>query len=115
MSTLLEARGITKAFPGVRALEGVNLRVAAIVPTQPPPLATPPGGGAPQGLCGVREVYFYGQGRVRAPVYPRAEIAAGARGVPGPAILVDAWTTIVVYPGQRLRCDGLGCAWIEPA
>src|ERR1700760_3900516 len=27
MSTLLEARGITKAFPGVLALEGVNLRV----------------------------------------------------------------------------------------
>ena len=97
------------------AVEGVNLRVAAIVPTPPPAPALPSDAGPPPEVRGPRQIHFYGRGRVSARVYPTGEIVAGGGSVIGPAVLEDTWSTIVVYPGQRLRCDGRGYAWIEPA
>ena len=94
------------------AVEGVNLRVAAIVPTPPP--AFPTNSRPPQEARGARQAYFYGSGRVSVGVYSTGEIVAGRGGVIGPAILEDTWSTIVVYPGQRVRCDRPGYAWIEP-
>jgi hypothetical protein len=35
--------------------------------------------------------------------------------VAGPAFIEDAWSTILVYPGQTLRGDRAGLLWIEAA
>jgi N-methylhydantoinase A len=96
-------------------VEGINLRVAAIVPTPPPPLAFPTDSRPPREVRGPRQVNFYGRGLVSARVYSTGEIIVGGESVIGPAILEDTWSTIVVYPGQRLRYDVRGNAWIESA
>ena len=35
--------------------------------------------------------------------------------VEGPAVLADALSTVVVWPGQRGRTDEDGNVWLEPA
>ena len=51
---------------------------------------------------------------METPLYPRDELAED-REIPGPAIVEDVWSTIIAYPGQRLRCDPSGHLWIEAA
>jgi N-methylhydantoinase A len=41
------------------------------------------------------------------PRYDRTALPAGAP-VPGPALVEDEWSTIVVYPGQRAAADAQG-------
>jgi N-methylhydantoinase A len=98
-------------------VEGVNLRVAALVPTPAAPVsaassATAGEGAASEGAAGTRRAHYYGLGWIPTPVHPRGGLSPG-REIDGPAIVEDAWSTILVYPGQRCRCDALGHLWIE--
>jgi hypothetical protein len=44
---------------------------------------------------------------VDVPVYQRAHLGAGTE-LPGPAIIEQADTTTVLYPGHRAVVDGIG-------
>jgi N-methylhydantoinase A len=94
------------------AVEGVNLRVAALVPTPAAPVSAASSATAGEGAVGTRRAHYYGLGWIPTPVHPRGGLSPG-REIDGPAILEDAWSTILVYPGQRCRCDALGHLWIE--
>jgi len=93
-------------------VEGVNVRVTARVPSSAPALPEIDDDPA-AGPAGRRRAYFYGHGWVEASVVPRAGLGVD-REIPGPAIVEDAWSTTVVYPGQRLRRTPEGHLWIEP-
>jgi N-methylhydantoinase A len=94
-------------------VECVNLRVSAVVPSNS---AAPPAAAEGPSRRGrvERRVFFYGHGWVSTPVYAREAIGPEAR-LAGPAVLQDAWSTIVVQPAQALRCDAAGLLWIEAA
>ena len=106
-------------------VEGVNVRVTVQVPSPVPPLpegsdrGRAPGKGRARSAAGPgrergRRAYYYGHGWVETPVSPRDELAED-REILGPAIVEDAWSTIIAYPGQRLRRDASGHLWIEAA
>jgi N-methylhydantoinase A len=103
-------------------VECVNLRVVArLAPEVPvavgpagattPIGAMPPGAGRP-GALGQQPAYFRETGLVALPRYDRAALAPGAT-LPGPALVVDEWSTTVVYPGQRCLADARGNLVIE--
>ncbi|CAN5122049.1 hydantoinase/oxoprolinase family protein [soil metagenome] len=48
----------------------------------------------------------------QTPRFDRDHLAAGAR-ISGPAIVEDAWSTIVVPPGYTLDADAMGHLWIK--
>jgi N-methylhydantoinase A len=52
-----------------------------------------------------RTAYFFETGARATPVYQRAALPAGAR-FHGPAIIEQADTTTVIYPGQLCEVDG---------
>jgi N-methylhydantoinase A len=92
-------------------VEVVNLRVAAIVPSEASGVAMPVGDDARE-TSGERRAFFYGSGWITVPVHPRSAVSAG-REISGPANVEDRWSTLIVYPGQVLRCDHAGLLWIE--
>ena len=96
------------------AVEGVNVRVTALVPSSAPPLVGDRTGASGTGPARARRAYYYGFGWARTPVYSRDQLAPD-REVLGPAIIDEPWSTTVVYPGQRLRRDAHGHLWIEAA
>ena len=123
----LDARGIRGRFTDRHRrrygyetdepLEAVNLRVSAVVPSTGP--AASGAGSAPSAARGApgrgeRRVFFYGRGWVRTAVVARGGIEPEAR-LLGPAVIEDEWSTVIVQPGQALRCDGAGLLWIEAA
>ncbi|MCC6867871.1 MAG: hydantoinase/oxoprolinase family protein, partial [Burkholderiales bacterium] len=55
---------------------------------------------------------FDAAGAVATPRYARAELDAGQR-LPGPAIVEDAWSTVIVPPGAALVTDAFGHLHIE--
>src|SRR5262249_39656913 len=92
-------------------VECVNLRVVARVSdvaTQFP--ASEPAGNF--GVIGEQPAHFPGIGEVTLPRYDRAALAPG-RPVVGPALVEDAWSTTLVYPGQRCEADRLGNLVLE--
>jgi N-methylhydantoinase A len=93
-------------------VEGVNLRVAALVTTEVAPLAGEGSAAAVSSPTRERRAYHAGRGWTLTPVYPRGGLAPG-REVDGPAIVEDLWSTIVVSPGQRFRRDAQGHLWVE--
>jgi len=95
-------------------LECVNARVAAVVPSRSGGLPPVDGGAAPTAAPAERRVFFYGHGWTAARVHARGAIGPESR-LPGPAVVQDAWSTIVLHPGQALRCDRAGLLWIEAA
>jgi len=95
-------------------VEGVNLRVAAVVATETAPPSRPSGTAAGSGPVGERRAYHAGLGWAPTPVYPRHGLAEG-RAIHGPAIVEDEWSTVLVPPGQRARGDAHGHLWIEAA
>ena len=82
-------------------VECVNLRVVARVPDVAidVPAFEP---AADSGVIGEQPAHFAGVGEVTLPRYDRAALAPGRR-VVGPALVEDAWSTTLVYPGQRWR------------
>ena len=93
------------------SVECVNLRVMAQLVRDD--LSFPPvvGDGAPTAVGELR-AFFPGTGEVAMARYERATLPAG-QVVTGPALIEDAWSTTLVYPGQRARADRLGNLLIE--
>ena len=96
-------------------LELVSFRVRASLPDRPlrlPDLEAS-GGDLSSALKGERPAY---SGRRRAfipyAVYDRYLLPAGAE-FPGPAIIEERESTVVVGEGAAVRCDGQGFIWIE--
>ncbi|MGZ5913582.1 MAG: hypothetical protein ACXWLB_27185, partial [Reyranella sp.] len=48
----------------------------------------------------------------QTPRFDRDRLPPGLQ-IDGPAIVEDAWSTIVVPPGYVLRADGMGHLWIN--
>ncbi|MCI0428282.1 MAG: hydantoinase/oxoprolinase family protein [Nitrospiraceae bacterium] len=60
---------------------------------------------APSEPFEMRDVYFGGESGVPTPIYRGASLPRGSR-IPGPAIIEEPTTTIVVYPGMVARVSG---------
>lgn len=94
----------------VEAVEFVNLRVRLSLPAGRDTQAAPRGASSdatakPQGA---RAAYFGpAHGWLETAIYTRAALASGAR-VHGPAIVTQADTTTVIYPGHKLVVDAVG-------
>jgi len=93
------------------SVESVNLRLTARVADAALelPRIEPVGKAAP---VGEQRAYFRETGETAMPRYPRAAFGEG-RGVDGPALIEDDWSTTVVYPGQRCRGDCSGNLILE--
>jgi N-methylhydantoinase A len=92
------------------AVQLVNLRVAAVGRTdRPKPRALERGGAAAQAaLKARRKVHFQTAGRfVDCPIYERDRLRAGNR-IPGPAVIEQADSTIVVPPSFSALVDPHG-------
>jgi N-methylhydantoinase A len=70
-------------------------------------------GGAPQPTS-VGPCWFDPSAPLQTPRFDRDHLPAGVR-IDGPAIVEDAWSTIVVPPGYVLRADAMGHLWINEA
>jgi N-methylhydantoinase A len=68
-------------------------------------------GGAPQPTS-VGPCWFDPSAALQTPRFDRDHLPAGVR-IDGPAIVEDAWSTIVVPPGYVLRADAMGHLWIN--
>jgi N-methylhydantoinase A len=68
-------------------------------------------GGAPQPTS-VGPCWFDPSAPRQTPRFDRDHLPAGVR-IDGPAIVEDAWSTIVVPPGYVLRADAMGHLWIN--
>ncbi|MCI0546391.1 MAG: hydantoinase/oxoprolinase family protein [Candidatus Rokubacteria bacterium] len=93
------------------AVECVNLRVHARVPGEDGAVGgpAPAGDGGPAGR---QRAYFPETGEVDLPRHGREGLRPGAA-IAGPALVEDAWSTTVVYPGQRCAADAEGNLVIE--
>jgi len=92
-----------------KAVEVVNVRLRSLGRPQRPQLPEIAAGGSDppaEALLGSREVVFDGA-RCTAAIYQRSELLAGNR-LPGPAIVVEYSSTIVIPPFARARVDRLG-------
>jgi len=92
-------------------VECVNLRVVARVvdaAAELPPYA--PSGAAE--ITGWQRASFPETGEVAVPRLDRAALPPG-REVVGPALIEDAWSTTLVYPGQRCTVDPFGNLLID--
>ncbi len=92
-------------------VECVNWRGRMTVALERPPIghATPGTGDA---TAGTRRAYFSATGWVEATIVRGAELPAGAC-IPGPAVIQEVTTTIVVYPGSTARLTAHGAYVIE--
>jgi N-methylhydantoinase A len=93
------------------SVECVNLRLTARVAdaaVELPPIE-PVGALGP---VGEQRAYFRETGETAMPRYLRAAFGEG-RGVDGPALVEDDWSTTVVYPGQRCRGERFGNLVLE--
>jgi N-methylhydantoinase A len=91
-------------------VECVNLRAAARVPTLA--AALPPAEPAGREAAGAQPAWFPETGEVKLSRWAREALRPG-REIVGPALVEDAWSTILVYPGQRGVADRLGNLAIE--
>jgi N-methylhydantoinase A len=94
----------------------VNLHTAVIGRRRPMPLAALGSGeratSLDAALAGSRPVWFEAGGWQETPVYRRDRLPRDAR-FPGPAIVEQLDTTIVLEPGTRAACDTLGNLLVE--
>lgn len=93
------------------SVECVNLRVTARLLQDEPVLPTvaAPGVAAPAGRL---RAYFPETGEVAMERWERGTLPAG-QVITGPALIEDAWSTTLVYPGQRCQADPRGTLLIE--
>ncbi|HKB26875.1 MAG TPA: hydantoinase/oxoprolinase family protein [Methylomirabilota bacterium] len=93
------------------SVECVNLRVVARArdASAALPELEPRGDAGP---VGAQRAWFPETGEVRLPLHDRAALVP-QRPVAGPALIVDEWSTTLVYPGQRCAADRFGNLVIE--
>jgi N-methylhydantoinase A len=88
-------------------VEIVNYRVAGVVKVPQAPLTNPFAAdgraGSEQSLLGKHKVYFK-ETPTETPIYDRTRLSAGST-VKGPAILLQADTTIVLHEGETAKVD----------
>jgi N-methylhydantoinase A len=82
----------------------LNVRLDASVPA-PALRPTPVTPATDRTVRRERPVYLGERGFVATPVFARGEVSGE---VEGPAVIEEAWTTILVQPGQRARLDEHG-------
>ena len=97
------ATGETVECVNLRVVARVDDHVAKLAPMKPEP------GDA---HAGAQRAYFAETGEITLRRYDRARLLPG-RGVRGPALIEDAWSTTVVGPGQRAVADRLGNLALE--
>jgi N-methylhydantoinase A len=95
-------------------VENITLRVSAVHPTPAWEAAEDVQGAGAADESRVRQIFFYGEGWQRVPAYSRDGLRAGTT-IRGPAIIEDAWSTVIVYPRQIIRKATEGLLWIETA
>jgi N-methylhydantoinase A len=95
------------------SVECVNLRVSARVLAEPLALPRSEPAAIPVER-GRHPAFFPETGEIELPRYERGELGAGAS-IAGPALIEDAWSTTLVYPGQRCRVHAAGHLLIEVA
>lgn len=83
-----------------------GLRLKAIAVEEKPGLPRAARKGTGSARLGARKAYFDGHW-VATPTFAGSRLAAGQT-IAGPAIVEEAFTTIVVYPGQRATVDAWG-------
>jgi len=83
-----------------------GMRIKGIVQTERPVLPRRARGRAQTARTGARKAHFGGR-FVATPVFDGTRLGAGAT-VVGPAIIEEAFTTIVVYPRHRATVDDYG-------
>ena len=90
-----------------------SLRMRTLVPRRATfgPMAEPHGNPEP---TGIGPCWFEPAAPHQTPRYDRDLLPAGAR-IAGPAVVEDAWSTIIVPPGYVLNADAMGHLWIKEA
>ena len=90
-----------------------SLRVRTLVPRQTTfgPLAESSGVPEP---TSVGPCWFEPQAPHQTPRFDRERLPTAVR-IPGPAVIEDAWSTIIVPPGYVLHADKKGHLWINEA
>jgi len=88
-------------------VECVNLRVVVSVATEMALPVRVPADRAPARPSRTRKARFAESGEVAMPVFVRADVEGGGE-IHGPAAVEDEWSTVIVYPGQRLKADSAG-------
>jgi len=109
-----ERHGALYGFATEEAWELVSLRTTATLARADRPTPTP-GAGEDTGAAAptrVGECWFAPSGALPTPRHDRARLAAG-QALAGPAIVEDAWSTVVLPPGATLAVDGFGHLHIE--
>ena len=104
-----EYRRIFRKVPPVGDVEIMNIRVALTAPVGRAALNVEGGkGAASKALKGRRKAWIATRGRfANVPVYDRYALPVNAR-VPGPAIVEEASTTLIVPPQARAHVDRAG-------
>lgn len=98
-----------------RPVEIVNLRLGTTLRRPIPPLdVRMPDGTVEGAVAEERDVWFFGTGFAKTPVYDRDRLPAGAA-FSGPAIVEQMDTTTVVPPGAAVTVDKVGNLLIEVA
>ena len=87
------------SFPD-ETIELIHFNVTGVGTTTPPRPADAPDGPAPEPAA-FREVSFAVSGRVRTPIYLRADLPAGCE-LLGPAVIEESDSTTLLPPGARL-------------
>lgn len=91
-------------------LELINLRITAVGTVERTSLEVPPGekGELQKALKTRRQVYFEEhEGFMDIPVYDRSKLTPGHT-IPGPAVVEERITTVIVHPAWSLEVDGYG-------
>ncbi|MEO1043306.1 MAG: hydantoinase/oxoprolinase family protein [Pseudomonadota bacterium] len=89
-------------------VEVVNFKVTAFAAVdRPNPAKIDPSLGVERARTGTRTVDFDASGLLETPIFNRDLLGAGAR-LHGPAVIEEAGSTTVVFPGQDVRVDDYG-------
>jgi len=88
-----------------------SLRMRALVP-RPTTFGALEGQSSMPEPTSVAPCWFEAAAPHQTPRYDRDRLPAGVR-IAGPAIVEDAWSTIIVPPGYGLRADAMGHLWIK--
>ncbi len=99
------------SYPGEQEVELVQLRVQAVGQMSRPASLRLSGSGSPEPI-GSRQIYWRDLGWTETPLYDRYELPDGAR-APGPAVIQEYGSTIVVPPGWDASIDEFGNVRLE--